>query len=434
LARLARALHDDTYRDDDAWVSKGRESFLAARASWHDADLCRRIGSALGNDLGQMRVQFDAKNQVVEPAYRDDHSGLWRFEHESTEDGAEFESEGVRRVEAEAPTPKERERGAPQVAPALERKGAEHPSALQLAALRERPRATLHPEWDYVIQRERPDFCSVLERSPPPTDAAPPIATRDARAQRRLERAALRIADRHPQPIRRLLDGDRVDLSAAVAAVVARNSDAPPDPRVYRRVRFRLDPPALLLLLDLSESLNAPAPGAGTSLLQLAQSAATLLATSVSAATSDLAIHGFCSNGRHEVGYYRFKDFDDPYDEQTRARLAGMRAQLSTRLGTALRHAGRALSARPAPRKLLLVVTDGEPSDIDVHDDKYLLFDAKRATILNRKFGIVSFCIGLDAQAEGSVARIFGAGHYSLLHQLEHLPQRLAEVYQRLSA
>ena len=187
-------------------------------------------------------------------------------------------------------------------------------------------------------------------------------------------------------------------------------------------------------MLDLSESLNAAAPGAETTLLELAQSASALLATSLASAAGDLAIHGFSSNGRHDVGYYRFKDFDEAYDDRAQARLAGMRARLSTRLGTALRHAGQALAARNARRKLLLVVTDGEPSDIDVHDPKYLLFDAKQATSQNRQLGVSSFCVGLDALAGESVTRIFGAGNYLLLDRLESLPERLAELYLRLSA
>ena len=81
-----------------------------------------------------------------------------------------------------------------------------------------------------------------------------------------------------------------------------------------------------------------------------------------------------------------------------------------------------------------MVVTDGEPSDIDVHDPKYLTFDAKQATLANRGLGVTSFCIGLDANAEASVKRIFGTGNYSLLDRLESLPQRLAQVYLRLSA
>ena len=253
-------------------------------------------------------------------------------------------------------------------------------------------------------------------------------------ARKRLERSALRLANRLPSRARGCLDGDRLDLPAAIAALVARQSGVAPDPRVYRRVRFQLEPPALLLLLDLSESLNVVPPGANTTLLELAQSASALLATSLVGAVGDLAIHGFSSNGRHDVGYYRFKDFDEPYDALARARLAGMRAHLSTRLGTALRHAGQALAARSARRKLLLVVTDGEPSDIDVHDPQYLLFDAKQATFDNRRRGVTSYCVGLDAKAEERVTRIFGAAKYSLLDRLENLPERLAQVYGRLAA
>ena len=42
----------------------------------------RAIGGLIGNDLGQMRVQFNARDWVIEPAYRDDNLGLWDFEGE----------------------------------------------------------------------------------------------------------------------------------------------------------------------------------------------------------------------------------------------------------------------------------------------------------------------------------------------------------------
>jgi len=436
LERLARALHDDSYVDDDSWLSKARQSFMAARADWHDSAWCRRLGSALGNDLGQMRVQFNSKDYAVQPAYRDDHVGLWQFEREPSEQGTELEFEGVRRVESDLPATNRRERGVPEISRVLAASASEGASKLRRQESRELEATTRHPEWDYVIRSERPAFCSVNERAVAPGDGAR-LATalsRYAPAQKRLERCARQLAGRRPSHVRRLLDGDRLDLPAAIAAIVARASATPPDPRVYRRIRVQLEPPALLLLLDLSESLNELPPGARATPLELAQSASALLATSLAFATRDLAIHGFSSNGRHDVGYYRFKHFDEPYDEGARARLAGMRASLSTRLGTALRHAGQALAARDARRKLLLVVTDGEPSDIDVHDPKYLLFDAKQATIGNRRRGISSFCVGLDANAEASVRSIFGQGNYSLLDQLDSLPQRIAELYLRLSA
>ena len=167
--------------------------------------------------------------------------------------------------------------------------------------------------------------------------------------------------------------------------------------------------------------------------MEYARCACALLASTVVGATRDFAIHGFSSNGRHDVGYFCFKDFDQPYDERARGRLAGMRAGLSTRLGTALRHAGHALRARRARRHLLLVISDGEPSDIDVHDTQYLLFDAKRATQQNRTHGITSYCLGLDSSRESSLRCIFGIGNYVQTDRLDQLPAVLGRLYLRLA-
>ena len=439
LARLARALHDDAYVDDDAWVNQGRQSFHEARATWHESDWCRRLGSALGNELGQMRVPFNAKDYAVQPAYRDDNTGVWLFEREPTEEGTELETEGVRRREGDPPSARPRERGEPEATSEIESASdaARERAAQQRSRARTEPEpVTRYGEWDYVIGRERAAFCSVKERPVTLGDATRLEAalTRYAPARKRLARSALRLAERRPTHLRRLLDGDRLDLPAAIATLVARASAAPLDPRIYRRLRFQREAPALVLLLDLSQSSNAPLAGDRATLLELAQAASALLATSLAGGGGEFAIHGFSSNGRHDVSYYRFKDFDEPYDERARARLAGMSARLSTRLGAALRHAGQALAARAAPRKLLLVVSDGEPSDIDVHDPQYLLFDARHATLSNRRLGVSSYCVGLDPQAEASVQRIFGAGRYTLLDRLESLPQRLTQLYLRLAA
>ena len=133
---------------------------------------------------------------------------------------------------------------------------------------------------------------------------------------------------------------------------------------------------AALLLLDLSLSTNTYVPSAGTTVLNLAREATALVADAMDKIGDSFAIHGFDSNGRSEVEYYRLKDFDEPYGERARARLAGMTGQLSTRMGTALRHAGQFLRWRRVAQKLILLVTDGAPHDIDVHDRNYLVFDA----------------------------------------------------------
>jgi nitric oxide reductase activation protein len=168
--------------------------------------------------------------------------------------------------------------------------------------------------------------------------------------------------------------------------------------------------------------------------LALAREATALVAHAIDELGDDFAIHGFDSNGRHEVEYYRFKDFDEPYGEVARARLAGMRGQLSTRMGTALRHAGRQLRGRRAAHRLVLLLTDGEPHDIDVHDKQYLVFDAKRAVEDQRQAGVATFCMSLDPRADQYVSRIFGARNYMVLDQLRRLPEKLPGLYLRLTA
>ncbi len=86
LARLARALIDKEYQDKDGWVQKGRDMFFDPENDMTDPAMCRKIGVLLGNDLGQLRAQFNAKTYVVEPPYRDDNMGLWDFGDQPDQD------------------------------------------------------------------------------------------------------------------------------------------------------------------------------------------------------------------------------------------------------------------------------------------------------------------------------------------------------------
>src|SRR5258706_7532157 len=87
LARLARALFDPSYDDDQSFVAKGRWMFEARLPRLEDPAISREIGMLLGNDLGQMRVQFNAKTYVVEPVYRDDGLGLLDFGDDAPSSG-----------------------------------------------------------------------------------------------------------------------------------------------------------------------------------------------------------------------------------------------------------------------------------------------------------------------------------------------------------
>ncbi|HEY3667917.1 MAG TPA: hypothetical protein VGL19_18070, partial [Polyangiaceae bacterium] len=310
FARLARALFDDRFVDGDAWVCKARALCETSRAKWHQPGALRGLGSALGNDLGQMRVQFNAADYVVEPPYRDDNAGLWQLQQLSTAPPfeQELETEAARPASGTSQRQYARSQAVP---PPTAGEAAPHRSAPLRYELESTPPLPVrYPEWDYVIAQERADFCSLYVHEAEAGDIARLDAAlqRYAPTRRALLSSVRNLAARRARRQRRLLEGDRLDLPAVVSNCVARASGARPDPRVYCRVRVERDPPAVLLLLDLSQSLNAPAPGAPNGVLELARDASALLAETLAALSQDLAVHGFDSDSRHDVSYFRFKE------------------------------------------------------------------------------------------------------------------------------
>jgi nitric oxide reductase activation protein len=113
-------------------------------------------------------------------------------------------------------------------------------------------------------------------------------------------------------------------------------------------------------------------------------------------------------------------------------RLSALSSGLSTRLGTALRHAGQLIGRARSFRKLVIVLTDGEPSDVDVADPLDLVEDARRAAVGLRARGIDGFGVVLGSNAINSAVRIFGRGNTMLVPRVEDLPARLSELYFRL--
>jgi nitric oxide reductase activation protein len=278
---------------------------------------------------------------------------------------------------------------------------------------------------------ERPDWCTVIERRAVPGDAAAIDAIVAARKPlvSRLRRLIEALQPQGVQRLRRQEEGDELDLEAAVRAAVDLRLGNAPDTRVHRRSVRRVRDLAVLLLLDLSQSTNERVRSGDTTVLELTREAAALLADAMQKLGDPFAIHGFASNGRHEVGYCRYKDFGERHGAASKARLAGMRGELSTRMGAAMRHAGSLLAHRPQKKRLLIVLTDGAPSDVDVRDPQYLRADARRAVEELARDGVATFCISLDPGADDYVSRIFGANRYAVVDRVERLPERLPTLY-----
>ncbi len=292
-----------------------------------------------------------------------------------------------------------------------------------------------YAEWDYQVQLHRPDWVTVLEKRQPKGDAAEveriliehkPIASRLKHIIDALQPVGL-IRQRRQE------DGDEIDLDAAIRAMVDIRMGEMPDPCINIRYLRKTRDLAVLVLLDLSESTNETLPGTDKPVIQLAREATTLLSWAITGIGDPFAIHGFASDGRHDVQYFRLKDFDQPFDDDTKSRLAGMAGGLSTRMGGAMRHAGKFLLRQPQQKKLLLLVTDGEPADIDERDPQYLRMDTKKAVEELSTKGVLAYCLTLDPEADNYVSRIFGSNGYTIIDHVQRLPERLPALFVSLT-
>ena len=412
-ARLARALHDPAYCDPHHWVNKGRALIDTIGADLHDVFRFEEAASILANDLGQMRVRFDAQSYQIEPAYRDDNTFLWLFEDAEPVAAARADSGGDRQIDETQP-----DRG-------------DGVSGASIAADPETA-TLLYPEWNYRSGTVREDWVAVVEGALPrmaPTAAhqAPLRSTRDVLHPKWRQTFSARRLKRQPE-------GDELDLDGMIDHVVAQRGTQAPDGRVFTRAGRQPRDASVLLLLDLSASTGRRVEGSPLSLLDCEKEAAEQIIAAFDGARHRIALHGFASNGRPAVHYVRLKEFSASYTAEHRQRLHALRPAWSTRFGAALRHAGRCLARETHSSKTIVLITDGEPSDIDVFDARYLIEDARHAVHTLAAEGIRTHCISLDPQANAAVRAIFGRANCATLARGTHLTAVIERVLAKVAA
>ncbi|HCY16857.1 MAG: hypothetical protein A2Z93_10485 [Curvibacter sp. GWA2_64_110] len=411
IARLGFALLDEQQMDGSHWVHKARTLFAAARQQHglEDYIAFRRLAGILANDLGQMRVRFNPRQYAVPAPYRDDNSYLWQ--HGASADAP---SEALQ-VQVPAAPPPSDSTDDTDTAQATPEDGPVH----------------LYPEWDYRLQRERRDWCTVREAALPhhrtrPTTAVSPDATLlQPPPSRRLSRS---------QRLRRQWEGEDIDLDAAIDIMVERRLRLAPDGRLFMRAGHETPRCSVLVLLDLSASTGERLAGAQHSLLEVEQQAALLLARSALAGQDRIAIHGFASDTRAAVHYVRLLDFGAALDAASTSRILSTRAAWSTRIGAALRHATQCLQEERSEQRAIVLVTDGAPSDIDVFDTRHLTEDARAAVQEAQRQGVQTYGLAVDPGADAYVHRIFGWRNYRIVETAAQLPRQLTALYAHLAA
>ena len=402
LAMMSRALLDaeHTYQNPQIrdFAARFREIMAQGESSTRDiADLALSFVARTRLQSDQFaQVWFD--DTVID--YRDDNRHMWIYIEDS--DDEDFFDDPDKKLKKES----------------------------ELHSLPPRH----YPEWDYNSQTYRPDWVSLYESLHPKGNAADidRLLQKHAALAKRLKRMLDLLKPQDKVRIRYQEEGSELDLDVAIRSLIDFMGGSNPDPRINMSHRTSGRNIAVSLVLDLSASLNEKVAGSEQTILELSQEAVSLLAWSIEHLGDPFAIGGFHSNTRHDVRYMHIKGYREHWNDEVKARLAAMQAGWSTRMGAAMRHAAHYLSAQKADKKLMLILTDGEPADVDVHDERLLIEDARRAVKELDQKGIFTFCINLDPKADEYVSDIFGH-RYTVVDNIQRLPEKLPQLFMALT-
>ena len=286
---------------------------------------------------------------------------------------------------------------------------------------------TTYPEWDHRSRNYMAGHCRVLEARPQDTTAHfEPNARRIREVRRQFE--AL-----HPRRVLRprQIDGQELDLDALIASRAEIAATGQGSDRIWQSSRQIERDLAVGFLVDTSRSTEAAV--GDTSVIDVARDTLAALAGGIDAAGDRFGIWGFSSLRRDRVFVTRCKGFDETMSHDVIRNIGALRPSHYTRLGAAIRHVSTQLARETAARKLLIVLTDGKPNDLDHYEGQHGIEDSHMAVREARRAGQTLHGVIIDADGQDWFARIFGRGGYSLLPNPARLTRALPDIYRQLT-
>jgi nitric oxide reductase NorD protein len=340
--------------------------------------------------------------------------------------------------------------------------------------------AFLYDEWDHIIGDYRRAWCRLTETVLDDEGVTFVEETRQQHAElfTQVARQFQLLKPDTFQHVKRLVDGEEIDLDSAIEAFVDRRASHSMPEKVYRRRQRRERSVAAVFLLDMSastddvvkEPANASTPPPQASppprlydfsgfvqddhyytlpphapvtspprrrIIDVEKEALVLMAEALEGLGDAYAVYGFSGYGRDQVDFFVVKEFMERYDARVQGRIAAIKPHRSTRMGPAIRHAIHKFASQEARVKLLLLLSDGYPQDFDYGKDRkskeYGIQDTTMALHETRLQGIQTFCLTVDPAGHDYLRAMCPDQQYLVLEDIAFLPKELPKVYRSLT-
>ncbi len=290
----------------------------------------------------------------------------------------------------------------------------------------------VYPEWDQRKGVYLPAHARVLA-SPAPEAEEPGDFATDPAARRRIRAVKRQFEALRPRRVilPRQLDGDELDIEAAISSIVELRATGEGHNRVYRAARSQERDLAISVLMDTSRSTESTI--GARMVIDVEKEALAALAWGLEACGDDFAIQTFSSLKRDRVFVLDIKGFDEKMGGAVERRIAGLAPSFYTRLGAAIRHASAGLAQRATRRRLLLVITDGKPNDLDHYEGRHGIEDSRMAVREARRLGQAVHGVVVDKKGQAWFSRIFGEGGFSVVAEPDRLTAALPEIYRQIT-
>lgn len=288
-----------------------------------------------------------------------------------------------------------------------------------------------YPEWDYRQGIFLPHHCRVLTG---PAAEEGEDWTPDASATQLIRRVRRQFEALRPRRMTfyRQADGDALDMEAVVRAQVDRRANGTLSNRVYAQSRPFSRDLSVAVLVDVSLSTDAWIDQ--RRVLDVEKESLSVLLAGLAACGDEHGVFTFTSRRRDFVRVQTVKDFDEDFGPKILRRISALRPGYYTRIGAAVRHVTHLLEQRPHRHRLLLLLTDGKPNDVDHYEGRFGIEDTRRAILDARRKGLSLFGVTIDRKAQDYFPALFGRGHYAIVSALPSLSRALPRLYHSLSA
>jgi nitric oxide reductase NorD protein len=289
----------------------------------------------------------------------------------------------------------------------------------------------LYPEWNYKKDQLLADQCKII-----------PMLSKDAvdcelpaklfNPSRKVKRIFEALT-----PARKWFRGEYEGSELDLDAFIQFNSDlqqkkAHSEQGLYRHFRPGNRDLAALLLADLSLSTDTSINN-DEKVIDVIRDSLFLFSEALAQTGDRFALYGFSSRKKDHVRLNQIKTFNEKLNAKIRGRIQAIKPGYYTRLGAAIRHSSYLLSKESAEKRILLIITDGKPNDLDHYEGRYGIEDTRHAIMEAKNMGLHPFCFTIDKEGSEYLPHIFGPNGYTIIRKPEELPAKLPMLYAELT-